>query len=103
MVTRQERLSSLAGGERGEEEGSVIVVIEHGERTQRPRPVSAVAEKPGRQRRGRGGGGRARGGGGGGASEGAHKQRDTTSRYGTGAFAVMEASLRGRGADDGVT
>ena len=99
--TAREAEQSLAGGERGEEEGSVIVVIEHGDRTQRPRPVSAVAEKPGRQRRGRGGGGRARGGGGGGAR--VRKQRDTTSRYGTGAFAVMEASLRGRGADDGVT
>ena len=88
--TAREAEQSLAGGERGDEEGSAIVVIEHGERTQQPQPVSAVAQQP-RQRRGRGGGGRVR------------KQRDTTSRYGTGAFAVMEASLRGQGDDDGVT
>ena len=98
--TAREAEQSLAGGERGEEEGSVIVVVEHGERTRQPQPVSAVAQ-PERQRRGRGRGGRARGVGGGGAR--VRKQRDTTSRYGTGAFAVMEASLRGRGTDDGVT
>ena len=95
--TAREAEQSLAGGERGEEEGSVIVVVEHGERTRQPQPVS----RPERQRRGRGGGGRARGVGGGGAR--VRKQRDTTSRYGAGAFAVMEASLRGRGTDDGVT
>ena len=88
--TAREAEQSLAGGERGDEEGSAIVVIEHGERTRQPQAVSAVAQQP-RQRRGRGGEGRVR------------KQRDTTSRYGTGAFAVMEASLRGRGTDDGVT
>ena len=101
--TAREAEQSLAGGEGGEEEGSVIVVVEHGERTRQPQPVSAVglAQQPERQRRGRGGGGRARGVGGGRAR--VRKQRDTTSRYGTGAFAVMEASLRGRGNDDGVT
>ena len=99
--TAREAEQSLAGGEGSEEEGSVIVVVEHGERTRQPQPVSAVAQQPERQRRGRGGGGRARGVGGGGAR--VRKQRDTTSRYGTGAFAVMEASLRGRGTDDGVT
>ena len=99
--TAREAEQNLAGGERGDEEGSVIVVIEHGERTRRSRPVSAVVQQPERQRRGRGGGGRARGVGGGGAR--VRKQRDTMSRYGTGAFAVMEASLRGRGTDDGVT
>ena len=99
--TAREAEQSLAGGEGGEEEGSVIVVVEHGERMRQPQPVSAVAEQPERQRRGRGRGGRARGVGSGGAR--VRKQRDTTSRYGTGAFAVMEASLRGRGTDDGVT
>ena len=48
-----------------------------------------------------GSGGRARGVGGDGAR--VRKQRDTTSRYSAGAFAAMEASLRGWGTDDGVT
>ena len=41
--TAREAEQSLAGGEGGEEEGSVIVVVEHGERTRQPQPVSAVA------------------------------------------------------------
>ena len=78
----------------------MIVVIEHGESTQQPQPQpTSVVQQ--RQRRGRGGGGRMQGADGGGAR--VRKQRDTTSRYGAGAFAVMEASLRGRGTDDGVT
>ena len=88
--TESEAAQSLASkGGSGEEE-SMIVVVEHGECTQlsqpQPQPASVVA------RRGAvGGGARVR------------KRRETTSRYGAGAFAVMEASLRGRGTDDGVT
>ena len=44
--TAREAEQSLAGGEGGEEEGSVIVVVEHGERTRQPQPVSAVAQQP---------------------------------------------------------
>ena len=59
--TAREAEQSLAGGERGEEEGSVIVVVEHGERTRQPQPVPAVAEQP-ESRRGSGGAGEGAGG-----------------------------------------
>ena len=86
--TESEAAQSLAGEGRSGEEGSMIVVVEHGERTRltQPQPASVVVRQGAV-----GGGARVR------------KQRETTSRYGAGAFAVMEASLRGRGTDDGVT
>ena len=66
------------------------------ERTAQSHPQLLVQQGQGRQRRGHGrgldvGGARVR------------KQRETTSRYGTGAFVEMEAALRGQGTDDGVT
>ena len=96
--TAKEAEKSLAGGEGDEEGCSVVVVVEHGERVERPQAQSQqqLAVKQGRQRRGR-----ARGVGAGGAR--VRKQRETTSRYGTGAFVEMEAALRGQGTDDGVT
>ena len=98
--TAKEAEQSLAGGEGSGEGCSVIVVVEHKERSQQLPPTTTTTLMPRRQRRGDGGE-RARGLGGGGTR--VRRQRDTTSRYGAGAFAVMEASLRGQGTDDGVT
>ena len=98
--TAKEAEESLAGGEGDGEGGAVVVVVEHGEQRVMPKVQShsqlLVQQGQGRQRRGHGrgldvGGARVR------------KQRETTSRYGAGAFAEMEAALRGHSTDDGVT
>ena len=99
--TAKEAEQSLAGGQGGETEGSTVVVVEHAERSPMTVAVSGGTQGTGPQRAGLDGGRAARGVGGGGAR--VRKQRDATSRYSAGAFAVMEASLRGRGNDDGVT
>jgi len=96
--TAKEAEESLAGGEGDGEGGAVVVVVEHGEQRVMPEVQShpQLLVQQGRQRRGHGrgldvGGARVR------------KQRETTSRYGAGAFTEMEAALRGHGTDDGVT